>query len=517
MRRHERVTFKQYAQDQMLLLPPHLGELIPEDHPVRVVSRVMDSLSLAPLLARYKGGGTSSYDPRMMLKVLVYAYSQRLYSSRRIAKALRENVYFMWLAGGNKPDFRTINRFRGEILRGVMESVFAAVTDLLLEKGCVRLEDYFVDGTKIEANAGKYSYVWAKSTKRYKRQVKEKIHQLLREAEAENEAENAKYGDRDLDEMEGKEVTADDVERTVQEIEERLADKASRSARKAIRALRRDCIPRLRRYEQQENTLGARGSYSKTDHDATFMRMKERTVAGEPLKPAYNVQIGTENQFVLGYSLHQRPGDTGCLIPHLREWLRRWGHAPRRVITDAGYGSEENYAFLDGTGLGSYVKYNTFDREQKKRRRPTRFRPANWPYDAALDVYICPAGNRLTYKGIRTYTSANGYQSQSRVYEAHDCQGCALRPQCTRSQTNRRMQTSAKLQAYKRQAATNLNSPTGRTLRSRRLVEAEAVFGRLKHNWGFRRFLLRGIEKAETEWGILCMAHNLTRLATLSA
>jgi len=166
MKRHEQVTFKPYEQDQLLLLPPSLGELIPEGHPVRAISGVIDSLPLKPLQTGYRGGGTSSYHPKMMLKVLVYAYSQRLYSSRRIAKALRENVVFMWLAGGNTPDFRTINRFRGEILADAIESVFATVIEILIEKGYVRLEDYFVDGTKIEAQAGKYSYVWAKSTRR---------------------------------------------------------------------------------------------------------------------------------------------------------------------------------------------------------------------------------------------------------------------------------------------------------------------------------------------------------------
>ena len=517
MKRHEQVTFKPYEQDQLLLLPPSLGELIPEGHPVRAISGVIDSLPLKPLQTGYRGGGTSSYHPKMMLKVLVYAYSQRLYSSRRIAKALRENVVFMWLAGGNTPDFRTINRFRGEILADAIESVFATVIEILIEKGYVRLEDYFVDGTKIEAQAGKYSYVWAKSTRRYKRQLRDKIGRLLREAEEENEAENAQYGDHDLEEVEGEEITAEDVERTVREIEERLADKSSRSARKAIRILREDCLPRLRRYEQQERILGERGSYSKTDEEATFMRMKERTVAGEPLKAAYNVQIGTENQFILGYSLHQRPGDTGCLIPHLKEWLERWGRAPQRIIADAGYGSEENYVFLEAHGLGSYVKYNTFDREQKKRRRPKPFDSANWVYDADKDTYTCPAGKELTFKAIKHYISINGYQSECRVYQAHECQQCALRPECTHSQTNRQMQSNARLQGYKRQAATNLSSPTGQTLRSRRLIEAEAVFARIKHNWGFRRFYLRGLRQTKTEWGIVALAHNLTRLATLGA
>ena len=161
---HSKVTFKPYTMDQPSLLPPSLEELIPEDHLVRVVNRVMDELDLEPILNEYKGGGTSSYHPRMMLKVLVYAYTQKVNSSRQIAKGLRENVNFMWISGNNRPDFRTINRFRSSVMKEGIEVVFGEVLQYLIEGGYVTLENYFLDGTKIEANANKYKWVWAKST-----------------------------------------------------------------------------------------------------------------------------------------------------------------------------------------------------------------------------------------------------------------------------------------------------------------------------------------------------------------
>ena len=160
-------------------------------------------MDLEPLLRQYKGGGTSSYHPRMMLKVLVYAYTQRIYSSRQIAKALRENVNFMWLSGGNRPDFRTINGFRGEKMKGVIEEVFTAVLELLVEEGYVKLENYFVDGSKVEANANRHKVVWAKSRAKYQERLREKVKELLREIERINEAENEEYGDKDLEEMGG--------------------------------------------------------------------------------------------------------------------------------------------------------------------------------------------------------------------------------------------------------------------------------------------------------------------------
>ena len=154
-------TFKNYTMDQ-LQLPLSFDEIIPQNHLVRVVNSIVDSLSLDPLYDRYKKGGCPAYHPGMMLKVIIYSYSQKIYSSRQIAKALRENINFMWIAGGNKPDFRTINRFRLE-MKDIIEDVFYDIVRLLIDRGFIRMENYFLDGTKIEANANKYTFVWNKS------------------------------------------------------------------------------------------------------------------------------------------------------------------------------------------------------------------------------------------------------------------------------------------------------------------------------------------------------------------
>ena len=177
-------VFKPYTMAQPQLLPPSLDELIEPEHLVRVVNAAIDQLDLRPLLAQYQGGGTSSYHPQMLLKVLVYAYCSKIYSSRRIAAALRENIHFMWLSGGNRPDFRTINDFRGQRMKGVIDEVFAEVLEYLIEAGYVQLEHYFVDGTKIEADANQHKVVWAKRTARYQQRVREQIGELLQQIEA---------------------------------------------------------------------------------------------------------------------------------------------------------------------------------------------------------------------------------------------------------------------------------------------------------------------------------------------
>ena len=186
-RKKAKPVFKPYVMGQPSLLPQDLEEVIPKDHLVRVIEETIEKIDLSVIMKKYKGGGTSSYHPKMMLKVLVYAYTQRIFSSRQIAKGLRENVNFMWISGHNRPDFRTINDFRGKTMKGIIQEVFREVLELLIEAGYVKLEEYFVDGTTIEANARKHSYVWAKNTKRYKDQLGKKVEELLEEVERVNE------------------------------------------------------------------------------------------------------------------------------------------------------------------------------------------------------------------------------------------------------------------------------------------------------------------------------------------
>ncbi len=414
-RRHDHVTFKPYTMDQPSLLPPSLEELIPTNHLVRVVNRAIEQIHLDPLLARYKGGGTSSYHPRMMLKVLVYAYTQQIYTSRRIAKALREQIPFRWLAGGNEPDFRTLNDFRSKTMKPVIDQVFGAVVAYLVEEGYVQLEHYFLDGTKIEANANKHKVVWAKRNQHQQERLQTKIQDLLDQIEQANQAEQAEYGERDLEENGGKQgpggsFDAEKLAAKIAELNAKLSSPArdaptDPAPRKALAQLEKDCLPRQIKYEAQVRTLDGRKSYARTDPEATCFRMKEDRGAERPWpKPAYNVQMGTENQFVVGFSLHQRAGDTACLIPHLRSVQATLGRLAGQVVTDAGYGSEENYAFLEAHGLGNFVKYNTFHQEQIKHRKPElvrreSFRSEHFRYDPEHDEYCCPAGERLTFEG----------------------------------------------------------------------------------------------------------------------
>ena len=527
-RKTNKPVFKPYIQHQGQLLPQSYDELIEPGHLVRVVNDTIEKLDLSELVKKYKGGGTSSYHPKMLLKVLVYAYCKKIYTSRKIAAALRESIHFMWLSGGQYPDFRTINDFRGVRMKAVTETIFGEVLEYLVEAGYVKLEAYFTDGTKIEADANKHKVVWAKRKETYQKRVRKQIEELLEQIEQENAAEQAAYGEKDLEERGGPgggAIHAEQLEKKIAEINQKLnaqgrPKEETRESRAALKKLSEDCLPRLEKYEQQTETLAGRSSYSKTDPDASCMRMKEDRGSEKPWpKPAYNVQLGTEEQFIVGYSVHGRAGDTACLIPHL-EQLRHnlGGRLPKKIVADAAYGSEENYAYLEQHRAENFLKYNTFYQDTHHYRDPEvlrthQFRAENFRYDQESDQFICPADKRLHFQYTSRYTTDNGYVTQRRIYACQDCADCPLRARCTKAKGNRQIQISFQLLEYRQQARTNLTSPEGERLRIARSTEVETVFGHQKHNLGFRRFHLRGLDKVKTEWGLVSIAHNMQKLA----
>jgi len=268
--------FKDYTQDQSYPFSPNLEELIPENHLVRVVSDFIDQIDITSILCSYPGGGTSSYHPRMLLKVIVYAYIEKIYSGRQIAKALRENINFMWLAGGNQANFRAINRFRSQRLSGNIQAVFRSMIEYLIDSGYIRFEKYFLDGTTIEANARASSYVWTKNVKRYKDALEEKVRRLFEEIDRITEAENAEYGDEDLEELgENAIINSETMRQKIEEVNQILNESPNnKEAKQVKRKLEREHLPRMEKYEEQLEILGERNSYSKTDPDATMMRVK---------------------------------------------------------------------------------------------------------------------------------------------------------------------------------------------------------------------------------------------------
>jgi transposase len=255
-----------------MLLPPSLEELIIENHPVRLINQVIDQIDIDPLLKNYKGGGTSSFHPRMMLKVLVYAYINNVYSSRKIESAVKENIHFMWLAGMNKPDHNTINRFRIERLKDVLKQLFAQVVLMLNQEGFLDIKDIYTDGTKIEANANKYTFVWGKAIQTSKDRISKQLQEIWDYTQ-----EVAKEEILDKEPISFDQIDSQKVAKTIDQINELLKDKpVDKKVKQKLNYAKRNWPAKFDQYEQAEQVLNnERNSFSKTDNDATFMRMKE--------------------------------------------------------------------------------------------------------------------------------------------------------------------------------------------------------------------------------------------------
>ncbi|PAE23645.1 MULTISPECIES: IS1182 family transposase [Bacillaceae] len=504
--------YREYNTKQ-LVLPLDLQVRIPQQHLARLIDFAVDQMNPTIFSSLYPGGGSPPYHPQMMLKIILYAYSNRIYSSRQIAKQLTENIIFMWLSGEQQPNFRTINRFRSERMKDVIYETFFSIVDLLREEGYVKLEDYFLDGTKIEANANKYTFVWRKSTEKYDRKLDEKFKQLSLQIEQVTEEDEEAEQELDLmEKLEESPISSEKIAETVKKLEKRLEkEPKNKTLKKVKNQLEKDLLPRKQKYEQQKSTFEGRNSYSKTDQDATFMRMKEDHMKNGQLKHGYNVQIGTENQFVVGFSLHQRAGDPGCLIPHM-EVLDKYNRPkPKSIIADSGYGSEENYAYCEKEEIEAYIKYNTFDKETKRKWKEQVGRIENMDYDAELDEWICKNGKRLTFQYESKRKSDNGYESIKRTYRCTQCQGCPFQLTCAKDKDTKTVQVSIGNQKQREEVRKRLASEDGARKYRNRKIDVEPVFGQIKHNRKFSRFSLRGLSKNSTDWGLICVAHNLKK------
>ena len=502
-----KLAIKSDNRKQNLLLPPSLDELVPENHMVRVVDAVIDRLDISDILSTYRGGGNSAFNPKMMLKVLVFAYLSNVYSSRRIEDLLRRDIYFMWLAGMKRPDFRTINYYRGKRLKEGFDAVFTQVVRLLHEEGFVSLKVQYIDGTKIESVANKYTFVWRGSVEKYDARLKAKTEALLRQIEQNHAIENQEN-------PAAEELTAEEVAERVGRIREKIdADNLSKEERNALKQIETDAVPRMNRYKEQLETMGSRNSYSKTDPDATFMRMKEDAMLNGQLKPGYNVQISTENQFITNFGIYQRPTDTLTMISYLESFRTRYGMQSEEIVADSGYGSEENYEYMFRNGMTPYVKYNMFHVEQRRGYRNNPFRVSNLFYNPQDDFYVCPMGQKMKFIRQEKRYTASGYQQTVSVYRASRCEGCPLRGQCHKSKRDRQIEVNHTLDDYKARAKELLTSEHGLKHRSNRPIEPEAVFGQIKECGRFRRLRLKGLTGAKIDFGLKALAHNLRKLA----
>ncbi|MGO4544106.1 IS1182 family transposase [Paenibacillus sp. 2TAB23] len=521
-------TFKSYENKQVQMILD-LEMYIPAHHVARVIDEMVEAIPDQQLFAHYTGGGRSAYHPKMMLKAILYGYSQKIYSCRGIEKLLQENIPAMWLTAMQQPDFRTLNDFRGVRMKAFMDELFETMIQKLIVDKYITMEHYFLDGTKIEADANKYSFVWKKSTLRFEIKLKEKVQETLAHIHTLTQQEASEYAATDPNELPAKLVeTAAVLEEKVEALTEQMAQTNDSETRKALRRarsawkqplkqIREDFLPRLAKYDHQKACFGDRNSYSKTDPDATFMRMKEDHMKNGQLKPGYNVQMATENQFILFYSIHQRPTDTRCFIPHMEKLAASSLPMPKTIIADAGYGGEENYLYAMGEEkeqrFDFLIPYGNYLKEKTGRYQKDIRHASNWTYEEEDDRFVCPNGRYVRFQKYQTKKNASGLEQSFKLYECEDCSNCPFKPACSKAKGNRQVHWNTIWEELKAKAKKALEDDEKSAIYARRKIEVESAFGHIKGNRSFRRFSLRGLDKVHTEFGIVALAHNLLKVA----
>jgi len=498
-----KAVFKQYNQGQICMFPMSLDEKISPNAPVRLVNQIVDNLDISKVLDTYKGGGTSSYHPRMMLKLVLYAYLNNIYSCRKIEKQNLENIHYMWLSDMQTPDHNTINNFRSKNLKDTINGIFTQVVMILVEMGHLSLDVLYTDGTKIESRSNRYTFVWRKTVEKNKAKLEAKIHQVL------EQIEEGIARDNQSDDEPPTPIDSKELKRRIAELNR---DHLSKENKKAVKILEKKHIPKLIEYESHLQTLGNRNSYSKTDRDATFMRMKDDHMKNGQLKPAYNVQIGTENQFFTHFDFFPNPTDFLTFIPFNNGFEERYEKMPEKEVADSGYGSEENYEFMQNNNIEAFVKYPLFHAEQKKAFKNNAFIAGNLFYNKEKDYFVCPMGQHMEKVGTSTRKSDSGYKSNTALYEAKKCAGCPLKCLCHKAKGNRRIEINHQLNQYRKNARELLTSEEGILHRKRRPIEPEAVFGQTKANKQYNRFRHFGLDKVKMDFAVFAIAFNIGKL-----
>ena len=506
-----------------LVMPLDCEVNIEKNAPVRLLNAVMERMDYSKLYAAYSRLGRIEYSPKILLKIMVYGYMRKQISSRALEACCRENLHFIYLLEGQRaPDHNTINRFRKNILtQEAGQDILCQLVVLLHERGLLSLEAAFIDGTKIEANANKYSFVWKKATAKKTEKLLKKIHDelpaKLKEAGIRFHVPE-KIAVRQLKKLRKRihaRIKADGIEL--------VSGKGKRKTRlQRLSEWVDQCLAKLKQYTNDIHICGNRNSYSKTDHDATFMHMKEDYMRNGQLKPGYNVNVATCSDFIIGSYISSDRNDVHTLIPFMEQLQKNYaGRNIGSVVVDSGYESEENYCWFEAhpeTEL--YVKPSNHEVAKHRKYRTDISRRENMAYDAQVDTYTCANGKLLQKTQEKKTHTASGLEITTSVYECGECDGCPLKEKCIRAcgskkplEERHKVIYVSKRFAEQRQAMeAKISSPKGCLLRVNRSIQAEGNFAYVKQDLDFRRFLLRGSTKVAAEWLLFSLALNILHL-----
>ena len=509
-------TTKDYTElgrTYQLVLPLSLEGLVPNDDSVRLLSHELEDLDYTKLYQAYSAKGRNpAVDPKTMFKILTYAYSQNIYSSRKIETACKRDINFMWLLAGQKaPDHSTIARFRSGFLEEACEDLFYQMVHRLELAGELSKETVFLDGTKLEACANQYTFVWKKSVGKWEEKMFIKIQEAVRLVNQEF-IQSFRVGT---------EYRVQDLRKICRFLEEICRERNiefvyGRGKRKSIEQryleLFQRYLERQTIYDWHTASFQGRNNYCKTDPDATFMHMKDDHMRNAQLKPGYNVQIGVDSEYIVAVDIFQDRNDVWTLVPFLKQMKEKLGFNYPSVTADSGYESEEGYSYLREEGQQPYIKPQTYEKWKKRSFKQDISKRENMGYDQESDTYICHAGKELRVIYLKKQRSKSGYESEVTVYECEDCTGCPYKEKCTKAKGNKRLYVSKSFLEKREESYQNIQSEKGIKYRMNRSIQVEGAFGVLKNDYGFERFLLRGKKKVKLEILLLSMGYNLNKL-----
>lgn len=513
-------NYTAFEKTYQLRIPFETEILIPQNDSVRLLSQLVEEMDLTGLYDTYSRIGKIEVSPRIMTKILIYAYQEGIYSSRGIESACRRDINFWYLLEGHDaPDYSTIARFRTLHFEQCAEDIFAQFVQFLKDLGEIDCKSIFIDGTKIEANANRYSFVWKKAVTKYQTRLFEKVAVSY-------EDWSERYG---LTSISDGEITKKNLEQVVAELkkictEERIEFVNGIGKRKT--QLQRDIetaeeyLSKMKRYEEDIRICGTRNSYSKTDHDATFLHMKEDHMRNGQLKPGYNLQVGSDSGYAVWAALFPDPNDTKTLIPFLNGLEGKLGFKYDTVVADSGYESEENYTYLEDHDIRAMIKPTNYEISRTRKFKHDISRRENMDYDSENDQYTCRAGKLLRKVYERSKKTTAGYNTRKTIYECDDCSGCPFKSKCIKGnnsktpfeERNKRIQVSRVFEGQRKESLKNITTDEGCMLRMNRSIYAEGVFAEIKEDRKFKRYLCRGKPNVLTETFLLLIAQNIERL-----
>ena len=514
---------------RQLKLPLEIEKIIDISDPVYTFCEVMDHIDLSRYFVEkdYKTGRPRC-DAQKLLKVVLFAFMENgINSLRDIEKLCRTDIRFMYLLDGMRsPSFATFGNFIRDELTTTIEQIFNDINAFIFEIDSVDLDHTYIDGTKLEANANRYTWVWKKSCIKNTSKVFDKITLLI---EAMNHEVlgylGVKFETRDEYAIDYVEELLDKYKKlTSLDIDSFVSGKGKRKSihQRQYQELEEYLI-RLKNYAKHIEICGdSRNSYAKTDHDATFMRVKRDYMGNDQLLPAYNVQAAVCDEYIAVIDAKPYASDMECFVPLMEKFNSTYGHYPKYPVADAGYGSFNNYLFCEEHGMEKYMKFTMFEKETKDEKfRNNPYRAVNFKRNETGDL-ICPNGRKFIFK-MNKPVQGNKYGRTEEIYECENCDDCPHRSECCKSKGNRSIRLNQELSSLHEEVIQNLESIHGALLCMNRSIQSEGTFGVIKWDRSYKRLFRRGKENVLLELTLISCGfnlykyHNKKNRATLAA